>query len=73
MVDVSSISATKGDYTLYLIHLIHLTHLIPYLKMVDVSSISAINVETPRLCMSPAPTRARIASHTEMRAESHAT
>ena len=43
------------------------------LRMVAVSSISAIKVETPRDWQSPAPTRARIESVTEISAESHGT
>ena len=34
----------------------------PTLRIAAVSSISAINVETPRSCESPAPTRAKMAS-----------
>ena len=38
-------------------------------KMAPVSSISAMNVLTPRCWQSPAPTRAKMASLVEMRAE----
>jgi len=41
--------------------------------MVAVSSISAMNVETPRAWQSPAPTRARMASTTESSHASHGT
>mmetsp|Transcript_20898 Transcript_20898/g.64986 ORF Transcript_20898/g.64986 Transcript_20898/m.64986 type:complete len:279 (-) Transcript_20898:409-1245(-) len=41
--------------------------------IVAVSSISAMNVERPRAWQSPAPTRARIASVSEMVASSHGT
>mmetsp|Transcript_16291 Transcript_16291/g.40540 ORF Transcript_16291/g.40540 Transcript_16291/m.40540 type:complete len:203 (+) Transcript_16291:582-1190(+) len=43
------------------------------LRMAAVSSISAMKVDTPRCWQSPAPTRAKMASRTEMRAASHAT
>jgi hypothetical protein len=36
--------------------------------MAAVSSISAMNVDTPRSWQSPAPTRAKMASRAEMRA-----
>ena len=42
-------------------------------RMVEVSSISAMKVETPRAWQSPAPTRARIESVIEISASSHGT
>lgn len=45
----------------------------PTFRMAAVSSISAMNVDTPRCWQSPAPTRAKMASRTAMRAESHGT
>lgn len=41
--------------------------------MADASSISAMKVETPRCCASPAPTLANTASRTLMSADSHGT
>ncbi|CAG0916208.1 unnamed protein product [Notodromas monacha] len=41
--------------------------------MAAASSISAIKVDTPRVASSPAPTRAKIPSRTEITASSHAT
>lgn len=42
-------------------------------RMAAVSSISAMKVDTPRIWLSPAPTRARMASTTETSASSHGT
>lgn len=41
--------------------------------MAAVSSISAMNVDTPFCWQSPAPTRAKMQSRTEMRASAHGT
>ena len=48
-------------------------HLLLTLRMEAVSSISAMKVLTPFCWQSPAPTRAKIASRTEIRAESQGT
>ena len=46
---------------------------VAFLTIDDVSSISAMNVDTPRDWTSPAPTRASTASTGEISASSHGT